>query len=86
MRPTHFRTAFFALLIWQFISVTFGQTLRPGDTPPITIIETGKPIERSLKGGERHQYSFSIEADRFASLVPAQPGMDFEIWRTVHAA
>ena len=81
MRPTHFRTAFFALLIWQFISVTFGQTLRPGDTPPITIIEAGKPIER-----ERHQYSFSIEAGRFASLVPAQPGMDFEIWRTVHAA
>ena len=76
MRLTHFRTASFALLVFQFVSVAFAQTSPAVDSPAITRLEVGKPIERQLKGGETHQYSVSLEAGRFASLVVDQRGID----------
>ncbi len=45
-----------------------GQTPRP--------LETGKPIERELAGGQQHLYQLSLSAGQYLHVVVEQRGID----------
>ena len=77
MRTTYFQTACLVFLLTsQFASVALTQGPPSGDAPAITKLELAKSVERELKGGETHSYSFSMQAGQFASLVVDQRGID----------
>ncbi len=58
--------------------------LRPNSLPadniatiqPTESLEPGKPVERTLKGGETHSYQLQLTLDQFARLVVDQRGID----------
>ena len=41
-----------------------------------TLLELGKPIEREMRGGERHSYKVHAEAGQFVHVVALQEGID----------
>ena len=48
-----------------------------GQTLPSTNLESGKPIERSLKGGDTHEYQLELKAGQFIQTEVRQaPGLD----------
>jgi CHAT domain-containing protein/Tfp pilus assembly protein PilF len=63
----------FVLLITQLSVFNFAQTRPEQLNQPL---ELGKPIERELKGGEVHAYTFKPEAGQFVSIVVEQRGID----------
>ena len=40
------------------------------------VLEAGKPIERSLSGGDRHTYEIALTADDYARVTVEQHGID----------
>src|ERR1041384_6470441 len=61
------------LLVIFFLipQVIYGQT-----TPEITSLETNKPIERELAGGQKHIYKITFPANQYAKLLVEQRGID----------
>ena len=41
-----------------------------------TFLEPGKPLERTLRGGEKHIYAIRAEAGRFVHAIVDQLGID----------
>src|SRR5687767_4254847 len=76
MQFHHIRSALILFLISQFASLAFTQAPPPSDAPQSTTLAVGKAIERELKGGESHSYSFDTTAGQFASVVVDQRGVD----------
>jgi CHAT domain-containing protein/Tfp pilus assembly protein PilF len=45
----------------------------------ITFLELGKPIEREMRGGEKHSYKVHAEAGQFVRVVAMQKGIDVSV-------
>jgi CHAT domain-containing protein/tetratricopeptide (TPR) repeat protein len=73
MKQITLRLICFSLLITQLPVFNIAQT-RPDQMSQQ--LEQGKPIERELKGGEIHAYTFKPEAGQFVSIVVNQRGID----------
>ncbi len=73
MRQPTFRLLFFVLIIIQLSVFNFAQTKADQANQRL---EQAKPIERELKGGEVHAYTFKPEAGQFAGIVVDQRGID----------
>jgi hypothetical protein len=72
MKQPTFRLLFFVLLIVQLSVFTLAQSINQP-------LEQGKPVERELKGGESHAYTFKPEAGQFAAIVVDQRGIDVAV-------
>lgn len=66
----------FSSLVFLF-AVLFGVNLYAQNETPN--LETGKLIERELKGGEAHQYQISIPAAQYLHLEVTQKGIDVTV-------
>jgi CHAT domain-containing protein/Tfp pilus assembly protein PilF len=42
-------------------------------------LETGKPVEQELKGGQSHTYEIAIKAGQYLSVIVEQRGIDVEV-------
>ena len=60
------------LILDAFISDSAPQEV--GDQ--VTPIEPGKPVERELRGGEKHTYEIHVDAGQFLHAVVEQLGID----------
>jgi hypothetical protein len=46
-------------------------------SPSLTTLEPGKPVERSLKGGDKHEYQIDLKPGQFVHVeVNQAPGFD----------
>ncbi len=69
----------FRLLLAAFILLSV-VSVRPQTTPPQSVaLESGKPIERAIAGGESHTYQISLAAGQFMHVVVEQRGMDVKL-------
>jgi CHAT domain-containing protein/uncharacterized protein HemY len=51
-------------------------TANKADTTHAVALESGKPLERELKGGASHAYSITLKAGQFMRIVVEQKGID----------
>jgi CHAT domain-containing protein/Tfp pilus assembly protein PilF len=73
MKHSAFRLICFILLLTQLSVFDSAQTKPDATSQPL---EPGKPIERELKGGEIHIFSFVAEANQLLNLLVDQRGID----------
>src|SRR5215813_3955986 len=64
--------------VWLLILFEPGLTTQAHlpQTQPDDPLPFGKTIERELTGGEKHYYSFTLEAGQFVQAVVEQDGID----------
>ena len=76
MRPPFVRQAFIVLFLIQSALVGFAQLPSEASAKQPTKLAQRMPIESALKGGERHLYSFTIDAGQYTQVVVNQRGID----------
>src|SRR6185295_9322721 len=62
-------------------SLQSAQEIKPSNTAVqndqhVRLLEVGKPIEREMRGGETHAYSFPLASGQYLHAVVDQRGMD----------
>ena len=73
----------FALIV-LLVTGTFGQTVTAGANDP-TNLELGQPVDRELKGGEKHLFQIDLASNQYAKVILAQSGIEVVV-RQVDAA
>lgn len=81
LRNCFVRRSFFIsllLLVCFFTNSIYSQTSE------ITTLELNKPIEREIKGGQKHLYQITLTENQYAKLIVEQRGIDVVV-RTTEA-
>lgn len=64
------------LLLW----LLFGSLVKAQDvSPAVTILDSTKPVERDLKGGETHVYQVRLGSGQFVNISVEQRGIDVAV-------
>lgn len=66
---------FLSLLIFLIVQPVYSQS-QVTNTPEITTLELGKPIERELAGKEKHSYQITLSAGQYMQVALEQRGVD----------
>ncbi|MGI8788321.1 MAG: CHAT domain-containing protein [Pyrinomonadaceae bacterium] len=80
LNTNRFERTFLYLLCLLVVSgaARFGysQTTETQKTSDAVILESGKPIERELFGGEKHSYRINLNANQYAKIIVEQQGIN----------
>ncbi len=71
---THNHPFFVALLYPVIVLLTALPS--PAQTPPQTVLELGKPLERTIRGSETHSFTFDVKAAHYARAEVEQKNID----------
>ena len=77
LKSFRWRNFFLFLLLYIFLPQS-GFTQNP---PEITLLEIDKPIEREIKGGEKHFFQISFTENQYAKIIVKQRGVDIVVRR-----
>src|ERR1700730_508872 len=72
-------SSLFLVVGFQFAFIAEAKAAGPRldqDAQEVTTLEVGKPIERELRGGEKHAYPISLSEGQYIKLVVRSQGID----------